>query len=610
MFTNFKKIWSVILKILVLAWVIAIATIFRFTDLNWDSDQHLHPDERFLTMVTDDLKWPKSWTEYFTTQKSPLNPHNMGHGFYVYGTWPVVLVKALAERLQLDNYQGITQVGRATSASAELLTVILVILTAAQLAPTKKRYLAGLVAGFCYAILVLPIQLAHFYVVDPYLTLALSACFFGLSLKPKWSSHLWAGIWFGLALSAKVSAGLFLPIILGRYLQLTWNKTLKLPQLIGLGLIFGVSSALTLRIAYPILFESQGFWPTGINHLVLQNWQTLKAFDGVETGFPPGLQWIPTQPISYLLTHTILWAIGIPEFLLGLWAVGVLIRFRHKLTQPILVWLCLAWVIGLSLYQSLQFAKTLRYIYPMLPFFTTIIGVAATQLSWRWKNWTGLNWLAAGLSLTGLWWSSGFQTIYHQPHTRVVASEWIYEHFPDQSVISYEYWDDGLPLSIGQDSALSRKFLITELALYDNETLEKWQKLSYQLAQLDYIVLSSNRLWRSISALPKRYPVASRYYRLLFSEALGFKKIAQFSNYPCLWPQLTDQSSLITPALKPPPMQLVKTPTCAMALADDGAEEAFTVYDHPTVLIFENTNHFSASQINRLLLSNQNLPAQ
>ena len=78
---------------LILIGVLLFAAFLRLYGVNWDQGHHLHPDERFLTMVTTDIKWPGTITEYFNTDNSPLNPHNAGYGFFVYGTFPVFLTK-------------------------------------------------------------------------------------------------------------------------------------------------------------------------------------------------------------------------------------------------------------------------------------------------------------------------------------------------------------------------------------------------------------------------------------------------------------------------------------------------------------------------------------
>ena len=80
-----------------LAAILLLAGILRFTGLDWDEHQHLHPDERFLTMVENSLEWPSRFREYLDTAKNPLNPYNHGHGTYVYGLLPLVLAKFLGQ---------------------------------------------------------------------------------------------------------------------------------------------------------------------------------------------------------------------------------------------------------------------------------------------------------------------------------------------------------------------------------------------------------------------------------------------------------------------------------------------------------------------------------
>jgi hypothetical protein len=63
--------------------VLLVAAYFRFIGLNWDQNQHLHPDERFMTMVESALEPVHSFSEYFNTASSDLNPNNRGYGFYV-----------------------------------------------------------------------------------------------------------------------------------------------------------------------------------------------------------------------------------------------------------------------------------------------------------------------------------------------------------------------------------------------------------------------------------------------------------------------------------------------------------------------------------------------
>jgi len=148
----------------------------------------------------------------------------------------------------------------------------------------------------------------------------------------------------------------------------------------------------------------------------------------------------------------------------------------------------------------------------------------------------------------------------------VSASEWIYANIPDGSTITSEEWDDGLPLGI---PGKNQSYEFISLAIYNPESLEKWQKLSQQISGADYIILSSNRLYSSIPRMPQRYPVSTLFYELLFSEKLGFKKVAEFNSRPCFPP--------------------IGTPI--FCLNDDSFEESFTVYDHPVVKIYQKSNY-------------------
>src|SRR5689334_8824537 len=102
---NEKRAWIYDLLLIV---VLMGATYFRVIGLNWDENQHLHPDERFLTMVEsalqvrkcadpntpveacppDQIRW-LGFSDYFNTASSPLNPQNRGYGFFVYGDFPI-----------------------------------------------------------------------------------------------------------------------------------------------------------------------------------------------------------------------------------------------------------------------------------------------------------------------------------------------------------------------------------------------------------------------------------------------------------------------------------------------------------------------------------------
>ena len=97
--------------------ILAFAAGMRLYGLNWDDNQHLHPDERFLAIVGDKVRFPSSPLSYFDTRTSPLNPYNARDvdGF-AYGMVPLFAARAVGQWYGLANYDGIPTVGRWLSA--------------------------------------------------------------------------------------------------------------------------------------------------------------------------------------------------------------------------------------------------------------------------------------------------------------------------------------------------------------------------------------------------------------------------------------------------------------------------------------------------------------
>ena len=298
---------------------------------------------------------------------------------------------------------------------------------------------------------------------------------------------------------------------------------------------------------------------------------------------PPSVQWANTTPLLFPWRHMVQWGLG---WALGgaAWAGvavagGVLLlrgRWQHVLT--------LAWILLCFVYFGAVLNKTMRYLLPIYPFLV----IMASWLLWTVYDRLRSRWRALAVALgpvlivgvlaaTTLW-AYAFTRIYTRPVSRVQASEWIYEHVPKGAVVANEHWDDPLPLRLPDYpdpwSAQGQNYRGLTLTLYDPDNEQKREKLLDQLNQTDYIFLSSNRLYGSIPRMPQRYPMTSDYYRALFSGELGFELVHTGTSYPELpgW-----------------------------VINDDSAEEAFTVYDHPKVLIFKKTADFSPDQARAIL---------
>lgn len=168
--------------VLFLVLILLLGAYFRFTGLDWDETFHLHPDERFLTIVASQLESVSNPLTYLRTSESPLNPYNTGQGFYVYGNFPMTATRYIAEAATAvcqtfvtpENptptlcpytytaYDGVHVLGRFLSGLVDLLAVFFTFLIGRRLYDWR----VGLVGAFLQATAVMPIQQSHFFTMD------------------------------------------------------------------------------------------------------------------------------------------------------------------------------------------------------------------------------------------------------------------------------------------------------------------------------------------------------------------------------------------------------------------------------------------------------------
>jgi hypothetical protein len=138
--------------------------------------------------------------------------------------------------------------------------------------------------------------------------------------------------------------------------------------------------------------------------------------------------------------------------------------------------------------------------------------------------------------------------------------------------------------------------------MYDADDAAKVQTLVDALANNDYIILASQRLYVTITRLPQRYPISSRYYRLLFSGQLGFDLVAFARNDPRAGGVTIADDPIGSVGLNVPP-PLAEYARGAGVWNWGRADESFTVYDHPMPLVFKKTRALTGAEIQLLLTS-------
>ncbi len=396
---------------LALVLILLVAAGLRFVGLDWDEGTHLHPDERFLTTVEASISPTFSISEYFTTATSPLNPRNRGHGFFVYGTLPIFLVRYVAEGINAAcvssagcthhyvGYDGVHLVGRALSAVADLATIVVLFAIGRRLYDDRVGLLAALLAWAA----VLPIQHAHFFTVDNFATLFVAlSLYFAIRIAQGAERHNWAlfGAAFGMALACKISIWpLGLVFMVASLLR---AERAQLDDMLTGMATAGLITFVAFRLFQPYAFAGPAYdaealseeqfntavlaaprwWakaydvlpgPIRATLLPSPRWlENMRAIRNQMTGdvdIPFNHQWTDRKPILFPWKNMVLYGMG-PLLGLACWlgwagAMYQIVRRRRGWRQHLLPVL---WIAILFLYQGTQWVKAMRYQLPIYPF--------------------------------------------------------------------------------------------------------------------------------------------------------------------------------------------------------------------------------------------------
>ncbi len=568
-----------------LAAILVAAALLRFTHIRWDEGTHLHPDERFISMVDEKLAAPRSIGQYFDSRTSPLDPYNRGFGSFVYGTLPIFLTHAIGVAIGQTGYDGSYVVGRVLSGVFDLLTIWLVYLLARRF---SGRGTALLAAGL-FAFTPLGVQLSHFWAVDTFLAtftvLALLGCARHAQGRSGIRGDVGTGVAIGIAIACKITAlALFGPAglaVLVRALT-PWSKDTAawrraiLGEAGRLAAIFA-AALVTVRVALPYAFLGPSPLSLRLDPRWIEDIRRLSANSKSFASFPPAFQWAD-RGLLFPFRNFVLFGAG-PFFgiaaLAGVvWAAAHIVRRRRFALLPL--WAHTVFVLA---YHARDLVKAMRYWYPAYPGLAVLAALALAASARRLELSGGplprlAGRLAPALALAGtLAMGFAFSRIYARPVTRVAASDWIYSHVAPARFAG-ESWDDGLPLPRpGGDSGAYHG---PPLPLVDPDGRDKAQTLLAALKEADWIAVTSNRVYGNVTRLPDVFPMTIAYYRALFEGRLGFERVADFTSYPSLGP---------------------------LTFRDDTAEEQFTVYDHPRVLLFRKKKDFSLDRARQILLA-------
>ncbi|MCI0437773.1 MAG: glycosyltransferase family 39 protein, partial [Chloroflexi bacterium] len=637
------------LRLGLVASILALAVGLRFYGLGWDDGFPYtpHPDERAILSYVERISPPplNDLGVLLDADESPWNPR-----WFPYGSFPLYLLKGVQlvyNALPEEELRDLRIAGRAVSALADVGTVLLVFLLGSVVYGRR----AGMLAAALAAMAVLHIQLSHYFAVDTFLalfTVAAMYFMFRVAREGRLRDSALAGAFVGLGLATKVSqAPIYAPLVvahvffafalLGAAPGTTFEQRASIA---ARGLAVGVATSLAvLFIAQPYMFLD---WSRFYADISEQSEMVRRIRD-----YPYTRQYVDTTPYLYHVRQLATWGLGWPlgivawggllyaslrgmrwnvglAYLAAGWALpaamlifstslfaiivaaGVAliallatIPFRAADTRADV--LLLSWATPFFLITGAFEVKFMRYLIPLTPFLL-LFGSRMMLALWDRAGASGY-WpmlrpaLVGGFALvigfTGFY-ALSYMNVYGQTHTAVRASDWINANAPKGSLILKEHWEEGIPNLQGYE--------FDELPLYEPDNPQKTRRVAEMLASADYLFFFSNRLYATIPRLPERYPVSSAYYELLFSGRLGYELVEFEATYPQLLgvsfvDNTFDRQGLTEPdalrAFEPSPVSL-----------DLGfADESFSVYDHPKVLVFQNVTRFDADSIRGIIES-------
>lgn len=240
--------------------------------------------------------------------------------------------------------------------------------------------------------------------------------------------------------------------------------------------------------------------------------------------------------------------------------------FKNDLGE-ILLLITIAFL-SLFLPNALLFAKWTRFIAPTFPFFA----IFAVFLLQETNKKISSRALIVTLLIPTILWTLAFFTIYLRSDIRITASNWIEKNFPENSIILIE---GGNMIDI----PLKGNFKRIGFDFYNLEADAPTRTaIVLGLDTAGYFLIQSRRVFMNHQRLPELFPKTSNFYNALFNEQMGFEQIKEFHSYPAL-----------------------EIGNWKLEIPDEGAEETWSVFDHPVIRFFKKKTQLTKDDYARFL---------
>ncbi|MDP6666408.1 MAG: DUF2298 domain-containing protein, partial [Dehalococcoidia bacterium] len=582
-----------------LALVLLLAIGLRLYGINWDQGGTFHPDERAFLLQVNNIQFPEGeeWGDLLDPEVSTLNP-----GSFNWGSFPHYALKTVQYAVapfKWMSWVDLRYAGRALSAVSDTATVLLIFM----IGRTAFSNRVGLLAALLSAIAVQQVQLSHFFAVDTFMTTFIVATiYFSLRVaqEGRQRDSVLAGVMFGLAVATKFSVlPLAFALVVAHLVYATSrkgdrydsdglasNESAKRQWISYQNVLITAATALVvLVVTQPYMFLD---FKTYVDSITTQGEMVRREAD-----FPFTRQYEDTPRYIYQIVQLGTWGLG-PVLGVTVWLALIGTVIAGVLAQRKADIVILAWVLPYLLITGWFDVKFMRYMMPVTPF---LVLYGARMLWWAFeviksvqpsRRWLQVAPIVLVLLFTGHY-SLSFMNVYSGQHPLNEVSSWLQTNASPGSVVVQEHWEEGIPGVIGLK-------MHDRAELYNEDTPQKFEKLTGLLAGADYFVLLSNRLYATIPRLPERYPVTTVFYEKLFSGELGFEMA--YSNGRHVGGLGVDYYEDPFARLDFGPPERFQRPSDGFLSAGFGwADESFSVYEHPQTFVFANIEHKTAAQL-------------
>jgi len=574
-------------KFLIFA-LLGLIVYSRFVGLDWGLPYPMHPDERNIVIAIERLHCDFStFTLTADWLKQCFNPE-----FFAYGQPPIFAAYVLSRIWQaMDGtfHQPISFVDatlalRFLSALASVMNVWILYKIFQHFAFLWKKE-ADTVKK--YSILSIPllaltpyfVQFSHFGTTESLLMLLYSSIvYFSLKLVDRRHSekvdHVYVisvlGLLVGFSVAVKISSVLFcaVPLLSLLFVKLPVRK--KAFYMCYLGFI-------TILTAAVFSLHSLIHWSDFIGSM------------SYETNVGRGLykafytrQFEFAIPFLFQVHKVLPYVFGLPQLLLILFGF-VMLPWKNRSMLFLRATVLLFLVPTLFLY-----AKWTRFLAPVFPIMTLFAALALLRIVEKIKisqvrRYVVFLTVVMVCSLQGI----AYMRIYQDQDVRFQASEWIYSHIPEGSKILSETANViDIPMPTAKNPTYYHLYPIVSFDFYNMDANAELQSNLKEFVDGGaYIFVPSRRIfsnhtclktdtWEAntigytssrCAELTKTYPLLNDYYAALFSEKLGYRQVAKFTSYPRI--ELFGWKIFEFP--------------------DEGAEETWTVFDHPVIRIYQ-----------------------